>query len=858
MPQDISLFEAMGVRFSRARKAPGTAAVTHVGTVYPAWVPFACLDELSRHELVVMIDGADLFRPRVPLDHTTALAGGPQLAAEIAAVLDEKAGQGIRIVDIDSLVDVFHPLFFLADQGYYPWIDVDADGQLTLGIDACDLNADGVAGPTETLRFVDATFLDPDTDAWWDIPVFDGNFDVGRDWLFADSNGNGVRDYGPSAGFGDDAPGFGEPLLLVDDVNRNGQVDPEEKLVRLGVSKIAKVLYKGEEYVRGTNLTQLQDPIQLTAFDDSPSTVHGTAVMSILGGGVAGVTQYTGFLPGGELLLAEMYEYAEEEETQGEGWDVLIDRLAWAADQEPDVILVEYATFGYQFMDGTDNHDVAIDELVKEHDVPVVVPAGNLGGTGKHALHALPPGESVLGMTVPVFWPESILAPFETPAMLLSLYWQGEIGDVEVALKSHGQAEFVAVPTEAPEPLPLNGTMVLGPYTAQSPLGQVMKGIFVWDEGPDKKIAVGHWSLRFLNKTDHDVQLHVFVDDAQSGWYRTIVFDDWVSDESTLCAPATAASAITVAAYGGQFGTPEEIGALRPYSSRGPRMDGLLAMDIAAPDDPVAALPLLSYALLKDEDVLAAGGYQVFGGTSGAGPHVVGALGLLKQMNKDAGEAKLKEMLLAGAVTEPQMGPLPNPQWGYGKVNAYLAATGKLPADKNLLPVAVAQVVSAQGTIVTLTGDGSQDPEAGPLEYRWDLDYDGQDDGVWTAEPVVTHDFQEPGKVTARLAVRDAYRGVSHALVSFSLPLWIAPPEPAAETVDTGTDQHAAGVEVVQQAEEDSQPSRPGGCTHQSSTADPPAAAVTIIVLLLLLRLRSPCSAATRSREERRSGEEAA
>ncbi|MBK9260527.1 MAG: hypothetical protein IPM54_11950 [Polyangiaceae bacterium] len=48
------------------------------------------------------------------------------------------------------------------------------------------------------------------------------------DWLYADRNGSGAREFGPSAGFTEADPTFGEPLYVPDDVNRNGVLDEEK------------------------------------------------------------------------------------------------------------------------------------------------------------------------------------------------------------------------------------------------------------------------------------------------------------------------------------------------------------------------------------------------------------------------------------------------------------------------------------------------------------------------------------------------------------------------------------------------------------------------------------------------------
>src|SRR5690606_18603661 len=124
---------------------------------------------------------------------------------------------GVVIADLDTGIDVLHPALFRADAGYYAWLDVNGDGAFTPGIDAVDLDGNGVPGAAETLRFFAAhayalygraPLLDSD----------DGALDAGWDWLYADTDGSGAREVGGAAGFGEADPAYGEPLFVVDDV----------------------------------------------------------------------------------------------------------------------------------------------------------------------------------------------------------------------------------------------------------------------------------------------------------------------------------------------------------------------------------------------------------------------------------------------------------------------------------------------------------------------------------------------------------------------------------------------------------------------------------------------------------------
>ena len=177
-------------------------------------------------------------RGPLPLDHSAQLI---RLADARGArpALDWMTGKGVVVGDVDTLVDIFHPTFFRGDAGYYDWIDVDGDGVLTPGVDAVDLNRNGKVDPGEKAQVITAEAYSDETRA--SVPARSGSFDPSLDWLYLDTNGNDQRDYGAAAGFDDTTPAFGEPLFVPDDVNRNGQIDVGERVVRLGTSKFRDV-----------------------------------------------------------------------------------------------------------------------------------------------------------------------------------------------------------------------------------------------------------------------------------------------------------------------------------------------------------------------------------------------------------------------------------------------------------------------------------------------------------------------------------------------------------------------------------------------------------------------------------------
>ena len=98
--------------------------------------------------------------------------------------------------------------------------------------------------------------------------------------------------------------------------------------------------------------------------------------------------------------------------------------------------------------------------------------------------------------------------------------------------------------------------------------------------------------------------VHARVADYYSSWGLGIAWEDPTLDVSSAVFPSTADSAIGVAAYGGRHDLPDfdgsRAGELRNYSGRGPRIDGAPVVDIAASDDPYAAMAATAIRLSRN------------------------------------------------------------------------------------------------------------------------------------------------------------------------------------------------------------------------------------------------------------------
>ncbi len=166
--------------------------------------------------------------------------------------------------------------------------------------------------------------------------------------------------------------------------------------------------------------------------------------------------------------------------------------------------------------------------------------------------------------------------------------------------------------------------------------------------------------------------------------------------------PGNAANVITVGSYdsrsswenqpGGQTIYNLSLDYISDYSSPGGgRADGIFKPEITAPArytiSSMSATANPDSATCQGENMGASAGWtavsrdgkhMAWSGTSAAAPYVAGVVALMLQKNSTLDAAQIKKILITTARRDDKfVGPVPNPEWGYGKLNpsAALAAT---------------------------------------------------------------------------------------------------------------------------------------------------------------------------------------
>jgi MYXO-CTERM domain-containing protein len=746
----------------------------------PARVDAAALAAIAARPEVTRIS-LRAGRGPLPLDHSAELMRLED-ARGARPAMDLLTGQGVVVGDVDSAIDIYHPTFFRGDGGYFDWIDVDKDGVFTPGVDAVDLDHDGKVSAGETGQVVRAeTFVDYLGGA---VKARNPDFDPAIDWVYLDTNGNGKRDYGKAGGFDDTAPAFGEPIFVPDDVNRNGKLDAGERLVRLGSSKFRKVyidlnypplkLSKKHTYQRGKDLSTLPTDFSGGTLYGFPDALHATGVLGIVAGDLPLVgRRWVGIAPDAELLLG--FEVDQNESLPATA-------AAWALKEKPNVMLYELAPWNGVALDGSDPLSAMIDTSNQSDGVVHTCPTGDQGSAHKHAHADIAAGMSAsLALDVPA-QPKAGVGPLGY--VEISLHVQGGTpsaitvtgpgGDVIDAIATaNGQGTITSTGAAW---FTVSQTTARGVYFAD---------VILYAADKTTPIPTGNWTVSVTAPASAAVKLDGFVADDKSSWGLGAGWDKAIAtDVSTVGVPSTADHCIAVGAhpchvndasapwfemYYGAYDVPsnwvEAQGQVRAYSPRGPRIDGVQKPDLLAPDN-----PWTSQETGTDASGPPYGSFQVFGGTSGASPHVTGAAALLAQagMKGDA----VRDALRMGAVADATTGTVPNGDYGYGRLDVAAALGVKTKGARPTITLTATPAKPTTKDTVTLTPAATSGDSSSGLEIKWDDDYDGTWDSAYA--PVAARQIKSDTPVTRpfKARVRNAAGHIAEAVVwvTFTAP----------------------------------------------------------------------------------------
>ena len=655
-----------------ALRARGIAieATPLVTGAYLARVDDAALEVLSTDPRVARVESATPTLHLQDAEVLEATGAGPAARAALADGGHWLDGSGVTLADADGDAFVFHPSLFRADAGAFVWIDVDGDGDFRPGVDAIDLDRDGLAAPGEV-----AALLPMETRnlAFREFGAHTG-FDATTDYVFLDERPNGKRDYGK--GFTEKTPAFGEPLFVADDANGNGALDVGERLLRLGTTKFSKVNARGIVYERGAKSGAGIIDYGNAVLDDlasARSPEHATYMTAIMVGG-NGSNRYRGLAPGADVVLVTNPD---------------VESLDWLV-RQPSITAVSMP-FGTWFdpLDGSSQTDAIVDELWKR-GVVASASVGNAGRGQGHRTVALVPN-------------------VETSVELQGTYGT-KVAYLNALVRAPGAKLAVELYDEVGTKLVIKSASDTSPRgTATTMLSTVQPN------------AIGTLVAKItLQGTSSPATAHLY---AMGSINQELQFLPSGDAATTMKSPATADSNLTATGFvihsGTNYGATEKVGERASFASRGPRVDGRALSGLATPVNPIAAT-IVASAL----DHIAV---RAWPGTSASAPQTAAAAALLKQLSPALTAEAIREKLLAGAQRQSAT-PDPN-LWGSGKLDVR-AATGLALVSKPPPSVTIEVVPGTPRRLHLSVPDPAPLKARWDFDYdgAWDTDWVSLDD----------------------------------------------------------------------------------------------------------------------------------
>ncbi|MDD4703734.1 MAG: S8 family peptidase [Bacteroidales bacterium] len=411
---------------------------------------------------------------------------------------------------------------------------------------------------------------------------------------------------------------------------------------------------------------------------------HGTHVSGIAAGGGAG-TQYRGVAYDSELLMATFLidEVA------------VLDAYAWMRNEAKKrhkrlVVNGSWGLYHFGMMDGTSLLDQAVKQMSDVDSVVFVTSGGNNGNNKFHVKKAFTNNDTLsTGISFDIqsqnanYWGQTITmagdstSSFSSRIEFYNSFFELVYSTPWMNTQSDDQINDTCVIYEG-DSLIFRGSSISSTPISQRPIAEwevrlsnyTFGRYFVVLSTTSNQGIVHAWNVACLNTGVGNWG----IDFAKYKPYYLLGDSYYGVGE-----PAVGDGMISVAAYNSQLRGTSNGGARAGFSSIGPRIDGAIRPEIAAPGVAVISsissystetYPSIQDVFFNDRTY----SFSALSGTSMSSPMVSGIVALMLEANPKLTPMKIKEILKETArMDNYTTSTIPNNSWGWGKVSAHNA-----------------------------------------------------------------------------------------------------------------------------------------------------------------------------------------
>jgi minor extracellular serine protease Vpr len=177
---------------------------------------------------------------------------------------------------------------------------------------------------------------------------------------------------------------------------------------------------------------------------------------------------------------------------------------------------------------------------------------------------------------------------------------------------------------------------------------------------------------RFLQRSDR------IVDFVPGGTSMTL--NRFAAGEHIISAAAYTTRTSWTNAAGESVSISGTLGHRTWFSSLGPTRDGRIRPDVAAPGSIIASARSAAADFGVNSQILGEPAYVMMQGTSMAAPFLSGAIALMLQVNPTLDPERVRDIIHRTARTDHMTGAVPNPSYGYGKLDVLAAVQATVEA----------------------------------------------------------------------------------------------------------------------------------------------------------------------------------